>query len=160
MSACNRDSAKTELCSGIFIRAMHLNFSDLDNNNVQGSGFALNTIKNLFIYLSCSVYLFSLSKILIFLRNLHPEKTTYLSEIFNDTIYLKFTENKAIFSPVCNWIVILRDRYSHWMLLFNHPNSWYTTDNNEMQIIILHFSLDRSINIIIDSCLNESKCLI
>ncbi len=46
--------------------------------------------------------------------------------------------------------------YLCWASIFNHPNSWYKSDNYKILIIIIHFLLDRSTNIIMDHCYNRT----
>ena len=43
-----------------------------------------------------------------------------------------------------------------WMSFFNHSNSQYNVDNNELLIRIHHSFLNRSINIIMDWCYNKN----
>ena len=69
--------------------------------------------------------------------NYNPIKAAYLFKSFYLSDLLKMClVNKAVSSPICNWMITLCSLCLHWMSTFNHPNYWCNRDNYEILIRI------------------------
>ena len=118
--------------------------------------------KHTHTYTNIYIYMYIYSKILmLYVYNCNPGEI-YQRKFFIKAIYLKWSnlENKTfsclIYDYEGNFI-----RPSFVLnVLFNHPNSWYNRNNNEMPIGIFQFFLNRKINIIINHYYNRNRYLL
>ena len=70
--------------------------------------------------------------------------------LYSTGICISNLENKAIPSPICNWIIIWCVLCSRWRSFFIHTNFRYNEDNYKTLIRMFLSFLNRSIRVIMD----------